>query len=66
MNQKKLIAIALLALGVVLVLFGFNQADAPTEKISEAVTGRYSDQTMMYLIGGSVAAIVGLVMLLKK
>ena len=35
-------------------------------EMTEAFTGQYSDQTMLYLIGGAVAAIAGLVMLFRK
>ena len=66
MKLSKLIGIALLILGGVLIYFGFNAADAPTEKLTEAMTGRYSDETMIYLIGGGLTAVVGLVLLLKK
>ncbi len=66
MNQKKLIGIALLVVGVILLFFGFNATESVGEELTEAVTGRFSDETMMYLIGGAVAAVIGLVMLLKK
>jgi len=66
MNTKRLIGIALLVIGVILLVIGFNATEAPTEELTEAFTGQYSDQTMFYLIGGAVAAIIGLVMLVKK
>lgn len=66
MSPKKLSGIVLLVLGVVLLLVGFNATEAPVEEVTEAFTGRYSDATMLYLIGGAVAALVGLVLLLKK
>ncbi|MDZ4729267.1 MAG: DUF3185 family protein [Xanthomonadales bacterium] len=66
MDNKKIIAIVLLALAAILLYFGFNASQSPTEEIGEALTGQYSDQTMMYLIGGGVAAAAGLFMLMKK
>jgi len=66
MKNSRLIGIALLVLGAILLYFGFNATNATTEEISEALTGRYTDETMMYLIGGGVMAVVGLFMLLKK
>jgi hypothetical protein len=36
------------------------------EELGEAFTGKYSTETMMYLIGGGVAAVAGLFMLFKK
>jgi hypothetical protein len=66
MSTNKIIGLVLLILGAVLVFFGLNAADAPLEEASEALTGRYSDETMYYLIGGAVAAVVGIVLLIKK
>ncbi len=66
MNNARLIGIVLLVLGAVLLYFGFNATNSAVEEIGEAVTGRYTDETMMYLIGGGVAAVAGLFMLLKK
>lgn len=66
MNNSRLIGIGLLALGAILLYFGFNATDSAAEEIGEAITGRYSDETMMYLIGGGVAGVAGLFMLLKK
>jgi len=66
MNNSKMIGIALLALGLILLYFGISATDAPAEEIGEALTGKYSDNTMMYLIGGGVAAAAGLFMLFIK
>jgi len=66
MNQNKMLGIVLLVIGVIALYFGFNATNAPMEEMTEAFTGKYSDQTMLYLIGGAVAGIAGLVMLLRK
>jgi len=66
MSTNKVIAVVLLVVGGALVFFGLNATEAPMEELSEAVTGRYSDKTMYYLIGGAVSAVLGLVLLLRK
>jgi hypothetical protein len=66
MNQSKLIGIGLLVLGGILLYFGFNATNSPMEELGEAFTGKYSDETMMYLVGGGIAAAAGLFMILKK
>jgi hypothetical protein len=66
MSNMRIIGIGLLALGAILLYFGFNATQSATEEIGEAFTGRYSDETMMYLIGGGVAAAIGLFLLMKK
>jgi hypothetical protein len=37
-----MIGIALLVAGAIALYFGFNATGAPTEEISEALTGQYS------------------------
>ena len=66
MNQNKMLGVVLLVIGAIALYFGFNATNAPMEEVTEAFTGKYSDQTMLYLIGGAVAGIAGLVMLLRK
>lgn len=66
MNQKSLIGAVLLVVGLVLLYFGFSASQSPTEEISEALTGRFSDETMFYLIGGAIAAVLGGVMAFRK
>ena len=57
MNQNKMLGIVLLVVGAIALYFGFNATNAPMEEVTEAFTGKYSDQTMLYLIGGAVAGI---------
>lgn len=64
MSGTKIAGIALLVLGATLLYFGLNATDSVGEQVVEGVTGRYTDQTMWYLIGGAVAGVVGLVLLL--
>ena len=66
MSGKRLIGLGLLVIGVILLVVGYNATQAPVEELTESFTGRFSDETMVYLIGGAVTAVVGLVMLLKK
>lgn len=62
--NRKVIGIVLLVLGAVLLFFGWNATDSAVEQISEGLTGRYTDETMYYLIGGGVCAAAGLGVLL--
>ena len=63
MGNKRVLALVLLVVGAVLLYFGFQAADAPFEQARESVTGDYSDQTMLYLVGGAAAAVAGLALL---
>ena len=56
--MNRIIGLVLLAVGVTLLIFGYNASQSVGEQIVEGITGRFTDQTMVYLIGG-IAAIVG-------
>lgn len=66
MNQKSMIGAALLVVGLVLLYFGYNASQSLSGEVSEALTGRFSDRTMLYLIGGAAAAVVGAAMLFRR
>jgi drug/metabolite transporter (DMT)-like permease len=54
----RIIGLVLLVVGVMLLVFGYNASQSVGEQIVEGFTGRFTNQTMAYLIGG-IAAIVG-------
>jgi hypothetical protein len=58
MPVSRIVGIALAVAGVVFLIIGLNATDAPVEQLSEAVTGKYTENTMWYIAGG-LAAIVG-------
>ena len=57
--SARVIGLAVLAAGLVLLGFAWNAADAPVEQVSETLTGSYTDQTMWYWVVGAAAAIGG-------
>lgn len=63
MAASKLVGLVLIVLGAILLYFGFTATDSIGEQVVEGVTGRYTDQTMWYLIGGGVSAVAGLALL---
>lgn len=58
MGLIRIVGLVLLAIGVTLLIFGYTASQSVTERIVEGYTGRFTDQTMGYVIGG-IAAIVG-------
>jgi TRAP-type C4-dicarboxylate transport system permease small subunit len=66
MANQKLIGILLLTFGLILLFFGWQSTESVGEQLTEAVTGRFTQQTMLYLIGGAIAAIAGLYILLSR
>jgi LPXTG-motif cell wall-anchored protein len=59
MSPRQIFGIVALVVGDVLLGIAFHSADAPVDRISETLTGRYTDQTMWYFILGAVGVIAG-------
>lgn len=60
--MSRTLGLVLLVVGVVLVGFGLNATDSVADSVSEGVTGRFTDKTMWYLIGGGALAVCGAAM----
>jgi len=64
--MNKPIAIALLAGGILLLIFGFNASQSFGSDVSRAFTGSPTDKSVWMLVGGAVAAVVGLVGVMRS
>ena len=58
--MNNLVSFALLVAGVVLIVFGFAAIDSFSSDVSRFFTGAPTDKAVWMLIGGILAAIVGL------
>ena len=58
--MNKLVSVGLLVSGIVLIIFGISAADSFSSDVSRFFTGSPTDKAMWMLIGGIVAAVVGL------
>ncbi len=61
--MNKLVSLALLVGGVVLIIFGVQATDSFSSDVSRFFTGSPTDKAIWMLIGGIVAAIAGLGMM---
>lgn len=59
MSGSRMIGAVLAVVGVVLLIFAVNSANAPLDQVSSTLTGRFTSETMMYGIVGIVAAVGG-------
>ena len=59
MGKNQILGAIILVAGIIILGFAFNASDATLEQMSETLTGRFSDQTMMYFLIGGVAAVGG-------
>ena len=61
MNANRLVSLALLVGGVVLLIFGINASNSFGSDVSRFFTGSPTDKAMWMIIGGVAAIVVGLV-----
>lgn len=67
MDTTKTFGLVALAIGLVLLGFGFNATEAPLDQVHNTLTGRYTDATMWYIVGGFMALVFGgLAVFLRK
>lgn len=59
MTGARILGIVLLAVGILLLIFGYNASQSMTEQAMESITGRFSDTTTWYIIGGVASTIAG-------
>ena len=58
--MRRIISLALLVVGVVLIIFGITAVDSFSSDVSRFFTGTPTDKAIWMLIGGLIAAIAGL------
>ena len=58
--MNRIISLALFVIGVVLIVFGVMAMDSFSSDVSQFFTGAPTDKAVWMLIGGVVAAVVGL------
>ena len=63
--MNKGISVALLVIGIVLIVWGINASESFSSDVSRVFTSSPTDEAVWLLIGGIVAAIVGLFGLLR-
>ena len=62
--NRLIISLAILAVGIVLVIYGVAASESFSSDVSRFFTGSPTDRTIWLMIGGVVAIIVGLAGLL--
>ena len=64
--MNKIVSLALLVGGVILMIIGINATNSFSSDVSRFFTGSPTDKAVWMLIGGSVATIVGLTMTFRN
>ena len=63
--MNKIVSLALLVGGIVLIIVGINATNSFSSDVSRFFTGSPTDKAIWMVIGGTVAAITGLVFTLR-
>jgi len=64
--MNKPLAIALLVAGVLLLIFGFQANDSVSSETSKLFTGAPTNKALVMMVAGILAAVVGLVSLVRR
>ena len=59
MASNKLIGFVLLAVGIMLLVMGYNASQSVGSQFREAFSGSMSDRATMFYLGGAVVTAVG-------
>lgn len=59
MSSNKLIGFVLLAVGIMLLVMGYNASQSMGSQFKEAFSGSMSDRATMFYLGGAVVTAVG-------
>lgn len=63
MSQSNILGLVALALGVLLLFFAWRASNAPVEQVSEALTGRFTNNTTWFIVGGVIGVVAGAALL---
>jgi hypothetical protein len=64
--MNKIVSLVLLAGGIVLIVLGINATDSFSSDVSRFFTGSPTDKAVWMLLGGVVAAVLGLATLWRS
>lgn len=64
MARTNILAAVFLVVGLLMLLFAYQSSQGLADQVSEAVTGRFTDSTLWFLILGSGTIVAGAGLLL--
>ena len=62
MSPQRSIGLVLLVLGIVLFIIGVNASDSLADQLSDTFTGKFTDKTTWYILGGIGLTVLGALM----
>ena len=64
-SPMNIVGLGIFALGVVLLIFGFNESQSFSSDVSKFFTGNPTDRSIWMIAGGVVAVVAGLVLAIR-
>jgi hypothetical protein len=64
MAPQRIIGVVLLVVGVALLVIGMNASHSVADQVHNTFTGRFTDATTWYIVGGIGLGVIGLLMTL--
>ena len=64
MSPQRILGVVLLVAGVILLIMGINASHSMADRVSDTFTGRFTESTTWYIIGGISVGVLGLLMVL--
>jgi uncharacterized membrane protein len=64
MSPQRIVGVVLLIVGVIALFMGLNASHSVADQVSNTFTGKFTEATTWYILGGIAAAIVGVLMVL--
>jgi len=64
MNSRTIIAAVILVVGVTLLIIGMNSSHSVTDQVSNTFIGRFTHDTLWFIIGGIALGVFGLLTLI--
>ena len=65
MNMQRLLGVALLIVGATILIIGMNSSHSMADQVSNTFTGRFTQATTWYILGGIATGLFGLALLLS-
>lgn len=64
MSPQRILGVVLFVVGVILLIVGMNASYSVADRLSTTLTGRLTQATTWYILGGIAASLAGLFMML--
>ena len=64
--MNNIVGLGIFAVGIVLLILGFNESQTISSEVSRAFSGTSSQRTTLMLVGGGVAVLLGLMLALRS